>query len=270
MENRVYFLGAGPGDPELLTRRAERILQGCPVVYVPPFYDQTFAELLVGKELYVPFAYYFADLTRMVKAQLEKAPVAFLVPGDLTFYSPFQALVDGLGELAVVVPGVGTANAASALLKKTLDLPGACSRAVLASPRTLGDGPDAPTMTDLAAPGVTLVIYMNNLPLAELVSQLRTGYGKDVPIALAHKIGLPGEELIMATLDTIVDRVGSRDFFNLESPNPRPALTLILVGESLSFDADSSWWDYRRDHIWKYRDNGFFDGETEGQLRDAD
>ena len=270
MENRVYFLGAGPGDPELLTRRAERILQGCPVVYVPPFYDQTFAELLVGKELYVPFAYYFADLTRMVKAQLEKAPVAFLVPGDLTFYSPFQALVDGLGELAVVVPGVGTANAASALLKKTLDLPGACSRAVLASPRTLGDGPDAPTMTDLAAPGVTLVIYMNNLPLAELVSQLRTGYGKDVPIALAHKVGLPGEELIMATLDTIVDRVGSRDFFNLESPNPRPALTLILVGESLSFDADSSWWDYRRDHIWKYRDNGFFDGETEGQSRDAD
>jgi len=252
-EHRVYFLGAGPGDPELLTLRAERILRDCPFVYVPPLYGEPFAELLDGKELFIPFEYYFADLMKMISGQLEKASVAFLVPGDLTFYSPFQALVDELGELAEVVPGVGTVNAASALLKKTLDLPGVCSRAILASPRTLGDGPDAPTMGDFAAPGVTLLIYMNNLPLTELVPQLRTGYGKDVPIALAHKVGLPEEELVIATLDTIVDRIGHRDYFNLETPNPRPALTLILVGESLSADADPSWWDYRRDHIWKDR-----------------
>ena len=252
-EHRVYFLGAGPGDPELLTLRAERILRDCPFVYVPPLYAEPFAELLDGKELFIPFEYYFADLMKMISGQLEKASVAFLVPGDLTFYSPFQALVDELGELAEVVPGVGTVNAASALLKKTLDLPGVCSRAILASPRTLGDGPDAPTMGDFAAPGVTLLIYMNNLPLTELVPQLRTGYGKDVPIALAHKVGLPEEELVIATLDTIVDRIGHRDYFNLETPNPRPALTLILVGESLSADADPSWWDYRRDHIWKDR-----------------
>lgn len=252
-EHRVYFLGAGPGDPELLTLRAERILRDCQYVYVPPLYGEPFAELLDGKELFIPFEYYFADLIEMISGQLEKASVAFLVPGDLTFYSPFQALVDALGERAEVVPGVGTANAASALLKKTLDLPGVCSRAILASPRTLGDGPDAPTMGDFAAPGVTLLIYMNNLPLAELVAQLRTGYGKDVPIALAHKVGLPEEELVMATLDTIVDRIGHRDYFNIETPNPRPALTLILVGESLSANADPSWWDYRRDHIWKHR-----------------
>lgn len=254
-EHRVYFLGAGPGDPELLTLRAERILRDCPFVYVPPLYGEPFAELLDGKELFIPFEYYFADLIEMISGQLEKASVAFLVPGDLTFYSPFQALVDALGERAEVVPGVGTANAASALLKKTLDLPGVCSRAILASPRTLGDGPDAPTMGDFAAPGVTLLIYMNNLPLAELVAQLRTGYGKDVTIALAHKVGLPEEELVMATLDTIVDRIGHRDYFNIETPNPRPALTLILVGESLSANADPSWWDYRRDHIWKDRGN---------------
>lgn len=252
MPNRVYFLGAGPGDPALLTRRAEQLLYDCPVVYVPPLYDQAFAELLRGKQLYIPFEYYFADVITMVRAQLETAPVAFLVPGDLTFYSPFQPFVDELLELAVVVPGVGSVNAASALLKKTLDLPGVCSRAVLASPRTLGDGPDAPTIADLAAPGVTMVIYMNNLPLAELVRQLRKGYGQDMPIALAHKVGLPEEELVIATLDTIVNRVGDRDYFNLENTNPRPALTLVLVGESIAAHADGEWWDYRRDHIWKH------------------
>jgi precorrin-4/cobalt-precorrin-4 C11-methyltransferase len=255
MSHQIYFLGAGPGDPELLTRRAERLLTECEVVYIPPLYDQPFAELLAGKELFIPFDFYFADLIAQIKTQLVSGPIAFLVPGDLTFYSPFQALVDALGPLAVVVPGVGTANAASALLKKTLDLPGVCSRAILASPRTLGDGPDAPTMGDFAAPGVSLLIYMNNLPLSELVAQLRGGYGKDVPIALAHRVGLPDEEVVIATLDTIVSVVGSRDFFNLDSPNPRPALTLVLVGESLSAEADPAWWDYRRDHIWKYQDN---------------
>jgi len=255
VSHQAYFLGAGPGDPELLTRRAERLLAECQVAYVPPLFEQTFASLLAGKELFVPFEFYFAELITLIKAQLVNGPVAFLVPGDLTFYSPFQAVVDALGAQAVVVPGVGSVNAAAALLKKTLDLPGVCSRAVLASPRALGDGPDAPTMGDLAAPGVTLLIYMNNLPLAELVGQLRKGYGKDVPMALAHRIGLPEEEVLVATLDTIVAVVGERDFFNLNTVNPRPALTLVLVGESLAAEANPGWWDYRRDHIWKFRDN---------------
>jgi precorrin-4/cobalt-precorrin-4 C11-methyltransferase len=255
MSNKVYFLGAGPGDPELLTRRAETLLAECSVVFVPPLFDEPFVELLKGKKIYVPFEFYFDELIELIRSHLEEGPVAFLVPGDLTFYSPFQALVDALREESVVVPGVGAANAASALLKRTLDLPGVCSRAILASPRTLGDGPDAPTMADFAAPGVSLLIYMNNIPLPELTSQLREGYGSDVPIALVHRAGLPDEEVVEGTLDTIVDVVGGRDLFNIESPNPRPALTLILVGESLSAPADPTWWDYRRDTIWKYRDD---------------
>ena len=154
------------------------------------------------------------------------------------------------------MPGVGTANAAAAYLKKTLDLPGICNRAILASPRTLGDGPGAPTMRDLAAPGVSLLIYMNNLPLPELVSQLRAGYRSNVAIALLHRLGLPGEEVVQGTLDDIVTRVGARDYFNLNGPDRRPALTLVLVGESLAATVDGHWWDHRRDHIWRERGGG--------------
>ena len=254
MTNRVYFLGAGPGDPDLLTRRAERILRQCRVAYAPPLYENTFSELLKDKDLFVPFDYYFDDLVRKIRAQLQSGPVAFLVPGDLTFYSPFQALVDELDGFAEVVPGVGTVNAASALLKKTLDLPGVCNQTVLFSPRTLGDIPGAPMIKDVAVPGTTLVIYMNNQPLELLKSQLREGYGKDVPIALVHKVGLPEQEMILATLDTILDKVGTKDYFNLQSTNSRPALTLVLVGESITATADRNWWDYRRDHIWKQQE----------------
>lgn len=251
--NRVYFLGAGPGDPDLLTLRAARLLAACPTVYAPAPFEQTYAAHLQGKTVLVPFNYYFKELLDLIDNQLETGPVAFLVPGDLTFYSPFQSLVDALGERAEVVPGVGTANAAAAYLKKTLDLPGRCNRAILASPRTLGDTPGAPTMGELAVPGVTLLIYMNNIPLPELVSQLRSGYGCNVPIAILHRLGLPGEAVVKGRLDDIVGRVGERDFFNLNSTDRRPALTLILVGESLDARTDGQWWDHRRDHIWKFR-----------------
>ncbi len=252
--NRVYFIGAGPGDPGLLTLRGAELLKRCRTVFAPPPFEKTFAELLPGKEILIPFDFYFQELLDKLGALLEAGEVAFLVPGDLTFYSPFQALVDALGERAEVVAGVGTANAAAAWLRKTLDLPGVCSRAVIASPRTLGDGPDAPTLAELAAPGVTLLIYMNNLPLPELVSQLREGYGASVPIALLHRLGLPGETVVTGTLDDIGEKACGRDFFNLEGPSRRPALTLVIAGETLAARVDGTWWDYRREHIWRYRE----------------
>ena len=251
-QHRVYFIGAGPGDPDMLTLGGARALELCQEVFVAPPYEVTFANLLAGKSLHVPFEFYFDEMLALINNFLTHTNVAFLVPGDLTFYSPFQALVDALGEQAVVIPGVGTANVASAFLKKTLDLPGVSSRAIIASPRTLGDDGSVSIRT-LAAPGVTLLIYMNNIPLPQLVDDLKAGYGENVPIAILHRLCLPQQEVVTGRLDDIVVKVGQRDFFNLESQDKRPALTLIIVGETLSATADGKWWDYRRDTIWRYR-----------------
>ena len=249
--NQVFFIGAGPGDPDLLTLRGAEALASAVAVFAVPPYEETFAARLTGKEIHVPFHFYFDELRERLDFLLAKGPVAFLVPGDLTFYSPFQGLVDLLGERAVVIPGVGTANAASARLKKTLDLPAVCNRAVITSPRTLGDQEGAPTLRDLAAPGTTLLIYMNNIPLPELVAQLRAGYGRSVPISLLHRLGLPGEDVVSGTLDDIVAKVGDRDLFHLDVQGRRPALTLVIVGETLAATVDGNWWDYRREHVWQ-------------------
>lgn len=254
--NQVFFIGAGPGDPELLTLKGAALLERCPVVFAPTPFEVTFADRLRGKQVLIPFDYYFQELLDRIDHYLLQGNVGFLVPGDLTFFSPFQALIDTLGPRALVVPGVGTANTAAAWLKKTLDLPGVCNRAVIASPRTLGNEADAPTLGQLAGPGITLLIYMNNIPLPELVGQLKQGYGKSVPIALFHRLGLPGEEVVCGELDDICAKVGSRDFFNLNVPAKGPALTLVLVGETLTATVDGTWWDFRREHIWRYREEG--------------
>lgn len=252
-QHQVYFIGAGPGDPDLLTLAGARALEQCQKVFVPPPYEVTFASLLVGKSLHIPFDFYFEELLELINTALTSSDVAFLVPGDLTFYSPFQCLVDNLENRAVVIPGVGTANVASAFLKKTLDLPDVSSRAIIVSPRTLGNDGSL-SIRSLAAPGVTLLIYMNNIPLPQLVDDLKSGYGENVPIAILHRLCLPGQEVVSGCLDDIIEKVGGRDFFNLEGQDRRPALTLVLVGETLQTTVDGTWWNYRRDNIWRHRD----------------
>ncbi len=247
---KVYFIGAGPGAADLLTLRGLHCLERSDTVFVPPPYEQVMAACLEGKSLEIPFTYTFEELLEKIKRLLETQNVAFLIPGDLTFYSPFQPFIDALGERAVVVPGVGTANAASGILGKTLDLPDVSSRAVIVSPRTLGDD-GAVTIRQLAEPGVTLLIYMNNIPLPELVDDLRAGYRANVPIAIMHKLCLPGQEVVLGRLDDIVDLTAGRDFFNLDSKDKRPALTLVVVGETLAAVADGAWWNYRQENIWK-------------------
>lgn len=250
---QVYFIGAGPGDPQLLTLQGAEALQGADIVYLHLPYDETFASRLQGKQILIPFDYDYAELITLIEQQLETTTVAFLIPGDLTFYSPFQGLIDHFAERAEVIAGVGVANAASARLKKTLDLPSVCNRTVIVSPKTLGDKAGSPTLEDLAAPGVTLLIYMNNMPLQELVDRLRQGYGSNVPIALLHRLGLSEEKIIEATLDTIVDACQGHDYFYLDDPTKRPALTLVVVGDTLQAKVDGTWWDYRRSTMWKQR-----------------
>ena len=251
-QHKAYFIGAGPGAADHLTLLGARALRECATVFVPVPFETTFASHLAGKEILVPFLFSFENLLATLHDRLATTSVAFLIPGDLTFYSPFQAFIDHLGSSAVVIPGVGTVNVASSRLKKTLDLPGVCNRTILTSPRTLGNTPDSPTLAQLAAPGVTLIIYMNNLPLPQLVTELKSGYGGDVPITLCHRLDLPGETIISATLDSLVEQVGDRDFFNLSGTNHRPALTLLIVGETLTTTVDGSWWDFRHETLWRH------------------
>ncbi|WP_020676069.1 SAM-dependent methyltransferase [Geopsychrobacter electrodiphilus] len=251
--NKVYFIGAGPGDPMLLTLQGADALKRVAMVFAPEPFEETFATVLNGKEVVSPFDFDFVELVDKVSTCLENAEVAFLIPGDLTFYAPFQALINHFADRSEVLAGVGVANAASARLKRTLDLPGVCNRAIIVSPKTLGKEEGMPGLDDLAGKGASLLIYMNNLPLVDLCTTLRRGYQADVPITLLHRLGLPGEEIISGHLDTIVAKTSGRDYFNLEDPTGKPALTLVVVGETLDAEVDGSWWDYRREHIWKKR-----------------
>ncbi len=61
------------------------------------------------------------------------------------------------------------------------------------------------------------------------------------------------EKVIEGTLDTIVAACDGHDYFYLNEPEKKPALTLVVVGETLQAEIDGGWWNYRREKFWKQR-----------------
>lgn len=248
MPNPVYFIGAGPGDPKYLTQEGFEALRGSILVFALDPYPRTFAAHLEGKEVRDPFEYDFAGMCQEVEKYLPDGPVAYLIPGDLTVFSPFLPLVEHFAERSRVIPGVGVVNAAAALLRRTLEMPGVSHTVLLTSPKHIDKYEAGPSLGDLSKLAGTVVLYMNNRPLADLAAELSRGFDPDTPVAVLYRIGMDGERIYRGSLSTIAGIVGDDDVFGLVSGDP--SMAIILIGDVLEARADPGFWDKRKERFW--------------------
>jgi precorrin-4/cobalt-precorrin-4 C11-methyltransferase len=249
----LYFIGAGPGDPRFLTREGERALRRSLVVYAMPPYRATFASLLREKSVFDPMTFAFERLAGRVSRQLAGGAVAFLVPGDLTVFSPFMPLVTRFADRARVIAGVGVVNAAAALLATTIEKPPLSRCVVQASPRHLPRGQAGDReLQRLAALQGTLVLYMVHRPLRELAALLSEVKGAKCPAAVFHRVGLPGERVWRGTLGNIAETVGRDDPFAQKGvpASKRSSLALFMAGEALAAPGLPAEWDRRKEKVW--------------------
>jgi len=245
----VYFIGAGPGDPRFLTREGADALRRSLSVYALEPYPSAFSRLLRGKEVADPRRFAFAPLVRRVTRQLANRPVAFLVPGDLTVFSPFMPLVRRFGSRARVIAGVGVVNAAAALLGSSIEHPPQSRCVVLASPRHLPPGKKGEdVLLRLAALPGTLVLYMARPPLRETAALLARAKGWGCPVAVFHRVGMSGERWWRGTLRDIARRVGKDD--PLAPRGTGSSLTLLIAGEGIPVRATAGEWDRRKRAVW--------------------
>jgi len=240
MRGKIYFIGGGPGDPGLMTVKGMEILGRASLVLAPGHFRDSYSECLTGKECLDPFDLHHKELTAKIDSYLDRGETAvFLVPGDLAIFSPVQSLIDYFGPAAEVIPGVSALNAASAVLKKTFDLPGISHSTIATSPKTITGSPD--TIGALSKHRSTMVLFMNNKKVEDLVSELEEGYPPDTPVAVIYLISMPGQEVILSTLEklkAVVDeRFADEDEFKL-----------VVVGGVLAASEDPSWWDKRKDN----------------------
>ena len=210
----VHFIGAGPGDAELITVKGARLLGEADVV--------VYAGSLVDRELvrcYAPCAavHDSAGLTLaettavLASAAAAGHRVVRLHTGDPSLYGAIQEQMvelDRLGIEYAVVPGVTSACAAAAALKQELTLPEVSQTVILTRLAGRTPVPERERLGDLAKIGATLVIYLSVAMIEEVVAELLQGaYAAETPVAVVAKASWPDQQVIAGTLAEIAARI---------------------------------------------------------------
>ncbi len=228
----VHFIGAGPGDPDLITVRGRDLIARCPVVlYAGSLVPQAVIAFAPAGARVIDTAPLTLDeiVAHMRAAHAGGRAVARVHSGDPSLYGAIaeqMRRLDALGIPYDVTPGVPAYAAAAALLKAELTLPGVSQTVILT--RTEGKASPMPRGEDLATlgrSGATLAIHLSIRNIHRVAAELAPLYGADCPVVVVYRVGWPDQRVIRATLATIRGAVK-------EAKITRTAL--ILVGRVLA------------------------------------
>ncbi|MDS4028309.1 MAG: precorrin-4 C(11)-methyltransferase [Candidatus Contendobacter sp.] len=246
----VYFIGAGPGDPELITVKGQRLIRECPLVL--------YAGSLVPKDVILvanPAAEIvntadlsLAEIIARIRAAHERGlDVARVHTGDPALYGAIGEQMRALEALGIpyqVVPGVTAAFAGAALLRRELTLPGVSQTIILTRHAGKTPMPEGESLPELAQHRATLAIYLSVDKLREIVAELTPHYGADCPAAVLHRVSWPDQDGVVSTLAEIAAKVEAKGFTRT---------ALILVGRVIQPDGFPPSYLYSAEHAEEYR-----------------
>lgn len=210
---RVYIIGAGPGDPKLLTLRGAELIASCPIVL--------YTGSLVPREVLerAPADARILDSSSMTLDQIMEViiaardldqDVARVHTGDpLIFGSTAEQMrrMDELGIAYEIVPGVSSFTAAAAVLGRELTLPELSQTVILTRAEGRTPMPEREKLDELAKHGATLALFLSITLLEDVTRALIPAYGEDCPVAVVHKATCPDQQIVRGTLVDIRDKV---------------------------------------------------------------
>ncbi|HDR9808645.1 TPA: precorrin-4 C(11)-methyltransferase [Burkholderia cenocepacia] len=231
----VYFIGAGPGDPELITVKGQRLVRTCPVILyagslVPAaVLDGHRAEQVVNTtELDLD-----AIVALLAAAHAKGQDVARVHSGDPSLYGAIGEQIRRLKALGIpyeIVPGVTATAACAATLGVELTLPGVAQTVILTRFAGKTTMPEGEALGALAAHRATLAIHLGVRHLARIVDEVLPHYGADCPVAVIYRASWPDEERVTGTLADIVGKVQGTQI---------ERTALILIGRVLDAEGFS-------------------------------
>lgn len=246
----VFFIGAGPGDPELLTKKAERLIGECPVcLYAGSLVP---AEVVAGAPdgaLVMDTAPMTLDETHaQIKIAHDKGQnVTRVHSGDPSLYGAIAEQIRRLRADGIdyeIIPGVPAYAAAAAALGQELTIPEIAQSIVLTRVSMKSTSmPAGETLENFAKTGATMAIHLGVRNLREIERQLVPYYGADCPVAVVYRVGWPDQMLIRGTLSDIREKVRVEKI-------TRTALILVgpALGEVSNFK-DSALYDPDMPHV---------------------
>ncbi len=244
---KVYIIGAGPGNPELLTIRAQRLLQRADVVLYDRLVGREILSLcrrearliFVGKRASLHYKTQAQTEALMVKLAKQGLRVARLKGGDPFVFGRGGEECQTLRAEGIdyeVVPGISAANGASAYAGIPLTHRDHTHGVSYVS----GDAIASPVLCKaLVASAQTLVVYMGLSKAAELAANLQTaGMSAEMPVAVVSAGTTVAQQTLVSTLDHL-----EQDIRAAHLPSP----ALLIVGSVVSLRAQLNWMEERGD-----------------------
>lgn len=237
-EGIVYFVGAGPGDPELLTLKAQRLIaQADVILYAGSLVNPTvLARARSGAALYDSAEMKLADQVGVMSAAARQGQtVVRLHTGDPSIYGAiFEQMreLDSGGVAYRVVPGVSSAFAAAAALGIEYTLPGDTQTVIFTRLAGRTPVPEGERLRDLAAHRTSLVLFLSAGMVPGVVDELdAAGYAPETPVAMVFRASWPDERIVRGTLADIAGRVEADEITHHALIIVSPALRPELKGE---------------------------------------
>ena len=214
----VHIVGAGPGDPELITVKGQRYLRGADVViYAGSLVNPALLELCKpGAEIHNSASMTLDEVVAVIENAEQKGQVTVrLHTGDPSVYGAIQEQMDAFSKKGIaydIVPGVSSCFATAAALKQEYTLPGISQTVIITRNEGRTPVPEAEKLRSLAKHQSTMCIYLSIAMLDKVVEELIAGgYAPDTPIAIVQRASWPEEKIVRGTLATIVKDIEGKN-----------------------------------------------------------
>lgn len=210
--NPVYFIGAGPGDPDLITVKGRRLLvEADVVVYTGSLVPKALLQG-VRAEIHNSAGLDLDQVLRiMIDAFRSGKKVVRLHTGDPAIYGAINEQISGLVDHDIpyrIVPGVTSVTAAAAALSTELTLPEISQTVIITRRGGRTNVPKNESLERLASHQATMMILLSVGMIEEVVKELvKGGYPIDTPVAVVEKASWPDELTLRGTLATITEQV---------------------------------------------------------------
>ncbi|MCI9106302.1 MAG: precorrin-4 C(11)-methyltransferase [Lachnospiraceae bacterium] len=227
----IYFIGAGPGDPELITIKGKRLIEEADViVYAGSLVNpQVLVGAKPGAKIYNSATMTLDEVISVLcQGEKEGKRVVRVHTGDPSLYGAIREQMAELDRLRIayeVIPGVSSFLAAAAAIKREYTMPGISQTVILTRMEGRTPVPKRECIPELAAHQATMVIFLSVGQIALLCEQLQQGgYEANTPAAVVYKASWEEETIVCGTLRDLAEKVKAAGIRKT---------ALVMVGEFL-------------------------------------
>lgn len=228
--NPVYFVGAGPGDPELITVKGQRLLQEAElIIYTGSLVPEALIKDLSGQVVSSANLNLDEVFALILEAHKAHKKIVRLHTGDSAIFGAINEQIALLRQHDIpfkVIPGVSSALATAAALETQLTLPEVAQTVIFTRRAGRTPVPEGEDITSLAQHGSTMMIFLSISMIKDVVEELLAGsYTGETLVAVVEKASWPEERIIRGTLATIAQQVADAKITKT---------ALIAVGDALA------------------------------------